>query len=92
MRAINSGCPTAATAWSDADVGGAGGETEGGEAGRDRARGHQHDLVPSVARGGHLGAQLGERDVVELARIRRDRRRPDLHDRGEPVLAVRGIR
>ena len=42
---------------------------ERGQAGGDRARGHQHDLVPVGARVGELRAQLDQRGVVELARV-----------------------
>ena len=51
-------------------VGGSGPETERGQARRDRARTHEHDLVAPSARGGNFAAQL------RATRCRRARPRP----------------
>src|SRR5829696_3554141 len=55
-------------------------QREGREARRDGSRAHEDELVPGAVRLGELAAELEHGAVVELARLVRDRGRPDLDD------------
>src|SRR5690606_17362479 len=57
-----------------------GGEPEGRQAGGDGAAGHDHHPVAELAQLVHLGAELRDNRLVDLAALAGDRRGPDLGD------------
>ena len=78
---MSRGWPTAARACSVPMSGGRVLEPERRLAERDRAGRHEHDAVPGGARRRELGAELGDRVVVDRAAARRDGRAADLDRR-----------
>jgi hypothetical protein len=61
------------------------GEPERRDARGDRARRHEHHLMPGPAGGGDLAGEHADGGVVDRAARVGDRRRPDLHDDAHAV-------